>query len=285
MLSARGRKRLIVLLVLASACRGRSTTAVSSAVSGTTFATTAMTASTIATTVVSTTTTTSHPPVTRRLPVPPPPPPPPCPQTLAGQLASTGAASQLITVDAPSSASTTATLALWQRTGSCWRLTAGPWTGWTGRNGLSDHHREGDGTTPTGAYSIGTVIYGIAANPGVNYSYHQLVCGDWWDEDSSTPGYNTFQHVPCGTAPPFGGGSEALWTETTAYQNFAVVDYNTHPAVPGAGSAIFLHDDVGGPTNGCVTLPAGQLAVLLRWLDPAHSPLIVIGTDATIRRF
>ena len=83
----------------------------------------------------------------------------------------------------------------------------------------------------------------------------------------------------------FGGGSEALWQATVAYRQFAVVEYNAHPVVPGRGSEIFLHDDVGGPTNGCVSLPAPQLVTLLRWLRPPERPLIVIGTVAEIRHF
>ncbi|HWD08879.1 MAG TPA: L,D-transpeptidase family protein, partial [Actinomycetota bacterium] len=208
-----------------------------------------------------------------------------CSPDLASQLAATHGASQLITVDDASYASTYATVQLWSRSGTCWVDAGGPWTGRVGVTGVSDHRREGDGSTPTGAYGIGSVIYGIAANPGVAYSYHQLVCGDWWDEDPATPAYNTFQHVACGQAPPFGGGSEALWTETVAYQHFVVVDYNTNPVVPGAGSGVFIHDDVAGPTAGCVSLPPAELDVLLNWLSPAKSPLVVIGTDAEIRRF
>jgi L,D-peptidoglycan transpeptidase YkuD (ErfK/YbiS/YcfS/YnhG family) len=210
---------------------------------------------------------------------------PGCPANLAGRLAWTGGATQLITVDAPSPSSTTAMVAAWQRSGGCWVPAAGPWTGRTGRNGLSTHHVEGDGTTPMGAYGIGPVMYGIAPNPGVHYRYHQLVCGDWWDEDPSSPAYNTFQAIGCGTAPPFHGNSEALWTQNVAYQRFAVVNYNTGPVVPGAGSAIFLHDDLGNPTDGCVSLPTPQLDTLLRWLNPAAAPLIVIGTDTSIGRY
>jgi len=79
--------------------------------------------------------------------------------------------------------------------------------------------------------------------------------------------------------PPFHGKSEALWEATIAYQRFAVVSYNANPVVPGAGSAVFLHDDTGRPTAGCVSLPAPQLDRLLRWLDPRRSPLIVIGNS------
>jgi L,D-peptidoglycan transpeptidase YkuD (ErfK/YbiS/YcfS/YnhG family) len=150
---------------------------------------------------------------------------------------------------------------------------------------LSAHHVEGDGTTPIGAYRIGAVMYGIGANPGVRYRYHQLACGDWWDGDPASPAYNSFQAVGCGTTPPFHGNSEALWMQNVAYQHFVVINYNTGPIVPGAGSAIFLHDDTGSPTNGCVSLPAPQLDTLLRWLNPAAAPLIVIGTDASIARY
>jgi len=208
-----------------------------------------------------------------------------CPHTLAGDLASTHGASQLVTVEASGFGTTVASLALWERRNGCWRLAAGPWHARVGRGGPSDRKREGDGATPTGAYAIGPTVYGIDPDPRVRTAYHRLVCGDWWDEDPSSPGYNTFRHVACGTSPPFGGGSEALWRATVAYRQFAVIEYNVRPAVPGRGSAIFVHDDTGGPTHGCVSLPAPQLLTLLRWLRPAARPLIVIGTAAEIRRF
>jgi L,D-peptidoglycan transpeptidase YkuD (ErfK/YbiS/YcfS/YnhG family) len=208
-----------------------------------------------------------------------------CPLNLADRLSSTGSAGQLITVDAPTYATTSATVTLWQRQGNCWEIAGGPWSGRIGRNGFSDHHHEGDGTTPTGAYGIGAVMYGVAANPGVSYGYHDLVCGDWWDEDPTSADYNTFQHVPCGQSPPFGGGSEALWQEGNAYPSFAVVDYNTDPVVPGAGSAIFIHADIGAATNGCVSVPLAELDQLLTWLHPSAGPQIVMGPDSEIDNF
>ena len=208
-----------------------------------------------------------------------------CPHTLANELASTHNASQLVTVEAPGFASTTASLSVWERRNGCWRLVHGPWRARVGYAGLSDHKREGDGATPTGAYALGPTVYGIASDPGVATAYHRLVCGDWWDEDPVSPGYNTFRHVACGTSPPFGGDSEALWRATVAYQQFAVVEYNVHPVVPGHGSAIFLHDDKGDATTGCISLPAPELVAVLRWLRPAARPAIVIGTASEIRRF
>jgi L,D-peptidoglycan transpeptidase YkuD (ErfK/YbiS/YcfS/YnhG family) len=154
-----------------------------------------------------------------------------------------------------------------------------------GANGFSDHHREGDRTTPTGLYRIGPVVYGNSPNPGTRYAYHQLVCGDWWDEDPVSASYNTFQHVPCGQMPSFGGNSEALWTETVAYPSFAVVEYNTDPVVPYAGSAIFIHANTGGPTVGCVSVPVPDLDYLLQWLDPADAPSIVMAPSTEIVSF
>ena len=187
----------------------------------------------------------------------------------------TQGSSQLVTVQAPLHA-TTATLSVWTRSGSCWRRVAGPWQARLGRNGLSAHKREGDGTTPAGTYRFGATVYGIAANPGVRFRYRRLACGDWWDEDPGSPTYNTFRHVPCGTAPAFGGGSEALWRISPQYRYFVVVDYNAKPVVPGRGSAIFLHVAVGA-TAGCVSLPERQLVRLLRWLRASAHPVIRIG--------
>lgn len=180
---------------------------------------------------------------------------------------------QRLQVTAPSARSTTAVFTMWD----CGRRVAGPWPARVGWAGLSAHHREGDGTTPLGTFGIGPVVYGLDSDPGVRLRYHRLVCGDWWDEDPASPSYNRFRHVACGTAPPFGGGSEALWRATVAYRELAVIDYNTAPTVPGLGSAIFLHDATGGPTNGCVSLPRPDLLHVLRALRPGATIRIAVG--------
>jgi L,D-peptidoglycan transpeptidase YkuD (ErfK/YbiS/YcfS/YnhG family) len=174
---------------------------------------------------------------------------------------------QRIQVVAPSLRSTTATLSLLE----CGRTVAGPWTARVGFNGLSSHHREGDGTTPLGTFGIGPLVYGLDPDPGVRLRYHRLTCGDWWDEDPRSPTYNSFRHLACGGAPPFRGGSEALWRVTVAYREFADVQYNAAPVVPGRGSAIFLHVGTGHATNGCISLPRPQLLQVLRRLRPGAS--------------
>lgn len=209
----------------------------------------------------------------------------PCPSNLASELASTGSARQLITATAAGYGTSVVDVSIWDRAGSCWTLAGGPWPGLIGENGFSNHHIEGDGTTPTGLYGIGPVMYGNAPDPGVQEPYHQLVCGDWWDEDPRSPQYNTFQHVPCGQTPPFGGGSEALWTETAPYPSFAVIDYNTDPVVPYRGSGIFFHADTGVPTTGCVSIPLADLDQTLRWIDPADAPAIAMGPTSEVTAF
>jgi L,D-peptidoglycan transpeptidase YkuD (ErfK/YbiS/YcfS/YnhG family) len=190
-----------------------------------------------------------------------------------------------VTVVAPLRTSTQGSLQLWRKNGSCWYPATGAWTAWFGQRGVSEHRREGDRTTPAGAFGFLPTMYGVAPNPGVRYRYHRVVCGDWWVEDARSRWYNRFRHVRCGSKPPFRVTSEDMSRSPTAYRHLAVISYNRNPIVPGRGSGIFLHATSGRPTLGCVSLPLPQLLVTLRWLRPSARPLIVIGTEARIRRF
>ena len=207
-----------------------------------------------------------------------------CAPNLANQLSDTGSARQLVTVVAARRTSTTGRLQLWTKPGECWAPAAGPWTAWLGQRGVNEDKREGDRTTPSGKFGFTRTMYGVAANPGVRYRYRRIVCGDWWVEDPRSPYYNRFRHVRCGSRPPFATMGDDMSRSPTAYRHLAVIAYNTSPVVPGRGSGIFLHASTGRPTLGCVSLPLPQLLSVLRWLRPASSPLIVIGTRARIRR-
>jgi L,D-peptidoglycan transpeptidase YkuD (ErfK/YbiS/YcfS/YnhG family) len=205
---------------------------------------------------------------------------------LVNELATTDGARQAIVVDAPSAGSTTATLSTYQNDGNGWYPVFAPMPAVDGVNGWvpGAARSEGDGATPEGIYAIGSTMYGVDANPGLHYPYQQLNCGDWWDEDPSSAGYNSFQVEPCGSTPSFAGDSEALWTEGNAYPYMAVINYNTPPA--GAlGSGIFLHANIGSPTQGCISLPLADLVSVFKWLNPALHPVVVMGPDAVIRSF
>jgi len=56
-------------------------------------------------------------------------------------------------------------------------------------------------------------------------------------------------------------------------------------AVPGKGSAIFLHQSNGAATAGCVSLARADLVKVLTWLDPAADPRIVMGPDSVLARY
>lgn len=207
-----------------------------------------------------------------------------CPSNLANEMDVPAGARQLVTVEAKTMRTTYAELRTWRRVRGCWQPATGPYGARLGKNGLSSDRREGDGTTPTGLYPIGPTMYGNDPNPGVRFRYRRLRCGDWWNEDPRSPTYNSFQHAPCGTRPPFSVSSDGMWQKPQQYPFLAVVEYNMRPVVPGKGSGIFLHARMDGPTIGCVSIPKEQLRAVLRWLRPGDKPVIGIGTRRLLTR-
>jgi L,D-peptidoglycan transpeptidase YkuD (ErfK/YbiS/YcfS/YnhG family) len=205
-----------------------------------------------------------------------------CPPNLANDLARQPAGRQLVTVEAPSFRTTYATLRTWTKTKGCWVAAGGPYPARLGWGGLRVNRREGDGTTPAGTFRIHGTMYGNEANPGVRFRYVRVRCGDWWDEDASSPTYNSFQRIGCGRKPPFGVKSEGMWQSPGAYPYLAVIEFNMKPVVPGRGSGIFLHATTKGSTNGCVSIAKPHLRAVLRWLRPGAGPHVAIGTRASL---
>jgi hypothetical protein len=54
------------------------------------------------------------------------------------------------------------------------------------------------------------------------------------------------------------------------------------PADVRRGSAIFLHINGAGSTAGCVSLRRADLLTVLKWLDPAKRPRIVMASESEI---
>ena len=188
--------------------------------------------------------------------------------------------SQVIVVHAPTANTTHATLETFAKVHGEWVREFRAMAARIGKDGFSTHHVEGTPNTPVGVFGFGSTVYGLNANPGVKYAYHRLGTDDWWDENSNSSTYNTFQHSA--TSP--GGPSEALWEHTVAYEYFAFITYNV-PAVAGRGSGVFLHVDVSTATAGCVSLGTSNLIRVLDWLDPAKNPRVVISPDGDLHRF
>ena len=200
--------------------------------------------------------------------------PSPTASALEPALDRAGSAGQVIVVTAPRYGVTTATLTAYERDGSGWRQAFGPWPAHVGTRGVAPpgEKREGDGRTPSGVYGF-EFFFGVAADPGVRFPYRRISSRSIvWDDDPASPRYNTWVDLD---VQPAGNEPEPMYV-SPAYDHGAVIAYNT-TRTPGLGSAIFLHVSTGGATAGCVSLPVGRLVEVLRWLEPAQSPRIVIG--------
>ena len=267
---------LLVALLAAAGCGGshRTTASPSTTTARRPVPTTATTTTTVPPTTVAPTTaapTTASAPSTTTVAPPA--------ALLVTRLNGVGNAGQVLAVAASGYGATTATLTAYQRTVNGWQQVFGPWFAHLGRNGFAPPgaKREGDGRTPSGSFGL-SFFFGVRANPGVKFEY-RTVGGRWivWDDDSSSANYNRWidtRSAAAGTSP------EPMYVPGV-YDYGAVIAYNT-ARTPGLGSAIFLHVSSGGTTAGCVSLPTAQLLSVLRWLDPARSPRIVMGTIDSI---
>ena len=210
------------------------------------------------------------------------PPPPPTPSTVVrGQALplpySTGSATRVITVVAQSTGSTTATLQAWSLApGGGWLRYGGAVLAHVGAQGLTTAPSESRSATPIGAFGL-TQAFGSQPDPGTPLPYFQTDGADWWVSDVNSPLYN--QHARCwpGSCSFNTAVSENLYQAGYVYSYAVVIDYNRFPARAGAGSAFFLHVTDGGPTAGCVSIPAANLVSLMRWLSPNAHPRILIG--------
>jgi L,D-peptidoglycan transpeptidase YkuD (ErfK/YbiS/YcfS/YnhG family) len=179
---------------------------------------------------------------------------------------------QVITVEAASSRSTEAIIRGWFLLSSgTYKQVFGPYVAFVGVHGVGPT-REGLGRTPTGVFTL-TQAFGNEANDGTRLRYFRAGPDDWWDENPASPEYN--RHVRSAVSP--GGASENLYYAGNAYSHAVVINYNTDPVVKGAGSGFFLHVSFGEPTEGCVAIPANELRLVMRWLNPALHPVISIG--------
>ena len=193
------------------------------------------------------------------------------PATAPGTASATAGLRQLITVTAVSHSTTFATFRAYQVSGKKSVLVFGPWTARVGYNGIAlpGRKREGDGTTPSGTYGF-SFFFGVDPDLHFAYPFRQAYSDDYWDDDSSSPGYNEW----VAGKEDAGAGPEPMHS-VPAYDYGAVIAYNT-ARKPHLGSAIFLHVGTGTDTAGCVSLPEAELLRVLHWLTPAGQPAITI---------
>lgn len=183
-----------------------------------------------------------------------------------------------------------------------WQLRLGPWSARVGYAGMAPARTrlQNTGTTPAGTFRM-LYAFGSRPDPGTRLDRYRRIDGnDWWPydpRDAST--YNVLQGSRSLKARWRPGEAERLmhWGRG-AYRYSVVLDYNlpsdVHwserarqrvagvPADPRKGGGIFLHADGAGATAGCVSVRVDRMRRMLRWLDAAEHPRIVIGPVGAI---
>lgn len=133
-----------------------------------------------------------------------------------------------------------------------------------GRGGVTTAKREGDGATPVGSHRVVGCLYrpDRMAKP-VDWAVPIGPC-DLWSDDPLDRDYNHMVRAP------HAHGHERLRRADPMYDLVLILDWNWPDAVPGRGSAIFVHRwrRPGAPTAGCLALSAGNLLRLTRALRP-----------------
>ncbi|MFN3823428.1 MAG: L,D-transpeptidase [Pseudorhodobacter sp.] len=128
-----------------------------------------------------------------------------------------------------------------------------------GRGGIvaARKKREGDGATPAGVHRIVGMLYRpdrIAA-PALPDWALPIGPGDLWSDDIRDADYNLM------VRRPHGFGHERLSRPDPLYDLILLTDWNWPQAVPGRGSAIFIHTwrKPRHPTAGCVAFARDDL--------------------------
>ena len=140
-----------------------------------------------------------------------------------------------------------------------------------GRGGVATRKVEGDGATPRGEHRLIGMLYrpDRMARPA-DWAL-PIRPGDLWSDDPADEDYNHMVRAP------YAPSHEKLRRADPLYDLVILTDWNWPYAVPGRGSAIFIHRwrRPGYPTEGCIGLRPQDLA----WI----APRIDYGTRLIVR--
>ena len=139
-----------------------------------------------------------------------------------------------------------------------------------GKGGLTDRKREGDGATPRGTHRIVGMLYRPDRIACPAHWAKPIHPGDLWSDDAKDADYNLMVRAP------YQHSHERLRRADPLYDLVLLTDWNWPYAVPGRGSAIFIHQfrRPGYPTEGCIALSRSHLHTIASRIAP-HSRLIV----------
>ncbi|MFD7695793.1 L,D-transpeptidase family protein [Streptomyces sp. NPDC059805] len=173
---------------------------------------------------------------------------------------------QVVAVYGDGKDSPDATVVFYEKRGSTWERARG-WPAHNGKRGWTTDHHEGDNRSPVGVFTLSDAG-GVRADPGAKLPY------------TRSPGF---------AAPRW--WAESYWHD---FDYVIAIDYNrikgtspndpTRPEGRHKGGSIWLHMDHGSGTSACVSLSESGMRYLLRTLDPARHPVVVMGDKADLRR-
>lgn len=124
-----------------------------------------------------------------------------------------------------------------------------------GKGGITDDKREGDGATPAGVMHINGLWYRPDRLVPPAPWARAIGPGDLWCDASGHPSYNHHSRAPLAVS------HERLRRADPLYDLILTTDWNWPDAMPGRGSAIFLHQwrrpHFG--TEGCIAFSRAHL--------------------------
>jgi L,D-peptidoglycan transpeptidase YkuD (ErfK/YbiS/YcfS/YnhG family) len=135
-----------------------------------------------------------------------------------------------------------------------------------GKGGTTRKKREGDGATPLGSFHLRRLWYRTDQinRPQTRLMIRTIKPSDGWCDASKHPRYNKPVRLP------FSSSHERMWRDDALYDCVIEIGWNDQPAIPGQGSAIFMHIARPGykPTEGCVALSKKDLMKLIPRIGP-----------------
>ncbi|MEU9118275.1 hypothetical protein AB0C96_00135 [Streptomyces sp. NPDC048506] len=169
---------------------------------------------------------------------------------------------QVVAVYGKGPDSAESTVVLYEKNAKGWDQ-KGSWPAHNGRRGWTMDHHEGDKRSPVGVFAL-TDAGGVLADPGAGLPY---------------------THSSAFTPPPY-------WSANTRhdFDYVVAINYNrvkgtspldpTRPEGQAKGGGVWLHLDHGSGTSACVSVAKPAMQTLLRALDPARNPVMVMGDRA-----
>lgn len=135
-----------------------------------------------------------------------------------------------------------------------------------GRGGLveAETKREGDGGTPKGVHHIVGMLYRPDRITAPADWAETIGPNDFWSDDPKDEDYNQL------VRGPYPHSHEKLRRADPMYDLVLITDWNYPNAMPGKGSAIFIHQwrRPGAPTAGCIGFSRANLHWIARRIEP-----------------